>query len=77
MMLAVLMAVSALQAHAWKSYSDAGSLLVDRSRDRCLKETPQGFSCISKETRYVRTDTGSMPVRLWSISQLAIAGFLS
>lgn len=75
MMLAALMAVSALQAHAWKSYSDAGSLLVDRSRDRCLKETPQGFSCISKETRYVRTDTGSMPVRLWSISQLEADDF--
>lgn len=70
LMLAMLVAMSALQAHAWKAYSDAGSILGDRSRDMCLEESPQDFSCITKEMRYVRTDTGTMPVRLWSVSQL-------
>ena len=70
LMLAMLVAMSALQAHAWKSYSDAGSLLADISRDRCVEDAPEGFNCLSKDIRYVRTDTGTMPVRLWSISQL-------
>ncbi|MCA8892581.1 MAG: hypothetical protein KDA56_12340, partial [Hyphomonas sp.] len=59
-----------LNAHAWKSYSDAGSLLADRSRGRCVEDAPKGFNCLSKDIRYVRTDTGTMPVRLWSVSQL-------
>ncbi|WP_155839860.1 hypothetical protein [Hyphomonas jannaschiana] len=70
MVLAISAFCISLHAHAWKSYSDAGSLLADISRGRCVEDAPKGFNCLSKDIRYVRTDTGTMPVRLWSVSQL-------
>ncbi|WP_290947728.1 hypothetical protein [Hyphomonas sp.] len=68
--LAVTAFCLSLNAHAWKSYSDAGSLLADISRGKCVEDAPEGFNCLSKDIRYVRTGTGTMPVRLWSVSQL-------
>ncbi|MBR9807777.1 MAG: hypothetical protein GYB49_11205 [Alphaproteobacteria bacterium] len=63
LILAMLVALGALQAHAWKEITVGDA----RQTGDCLNETPSD-ECVTKSGRYVRTDTGTesgtVPVRL-------------